>query len=150
MDAKESKRIGGYMTATTPERELLINCKVHKDLKRDGEECEICKEDYRRFAQQYGYGLPVDVCVRFDMRFNPEMLNATKQGRFLPMEMKQFLATELSAQATEILGEVENKKAVSVAIYGNMPAPHDETYKTGYNKAIDDVLALLRSKWEKG
>ena len=53
-------------------------------------------KDFERFAEQYGYGLPIDVCVKFDKKFNPEMKNATLQEKFLPAEMKKFISQAIS------------------------------------------------------
>lgn len=86
---------------------------------------------------------------RFDeAKRNFELYGPLGMGIAYP-KLKEFISQELQLQASQLLSEVEAKKAMSFAIYGNMPAPYDETYKTGYNEAIDQVLSLLRSKWEK-
>ena len=71
-----------------------------------------------RFAEQYGNGLPIDVCVRFDKKFNKDLRNNTKTEKFLPMEMKQFIAKELETAKTLLQSQLRKEmKALPTAIH---------------------------------
>lgn len=51
-------------------------------------------------------------------------------------------------QATikSVVEKIEGDKLLSIAKYGNMPAPYDKTYKEGYNQALDDLKEQLEGK----
>ena len=65
-------------------------------------------------------------------------------------EVMDFIGELLYHQRQQVIDEVkaliEGKKLLSIAKYGNMPAPHDKTYKEGYNNALETLLEALKGK----
>lgn len=62
------------------------------------------RDEFVEFAKQYNNGLPIDVCVEFDMTFNKRKYNATEI--FVePKELKRFIAKVIKE-----LKQPENQK----------------------------------------
>ena len=101
-----------------------------------------------RFAEQYGNGLPIDVCVRFDKKFNKDLRNNTKTEKFLPMEMKQFIAKELETAKTllqsQLRKEIEGLRVTYEGVKDKQVTPVEASHLGFFNRAIDEVLNLLQ------
>lgn len=65
---------------------------------------------------------------------------------FVPWEKHEVDKQALASHSSSLVERVREKKLLSIAKYGNMPAPHDPTYKEGYNEALDTVLSLLEKE----
>jgi hypothetical protein len=59
-------------------------------------------------------------------------------------DFKEFIRNALVSQRKEFKEMIEASRILSIAKYGNMPAPYDPTYKEGWNSALDDLKSKLK------
>lgn len=74
-------------------------------------------------------------CGIYDWRIEP-----------LISEFDKELQAIKAAVISEVVEKIEGNKLLSIAKYGNMPAPHDQTYKEGYNAALDHLKEQVGGK----
>lgn len=58
-------------------------------------------------------------------------------------DMQEFIQYLLDQQKQDLIKKLEGEKLLGIAKYGNMPAPHDTTYKRGHNQAVDRAIEII-------